>query len=281
MRRRLEGGLQRIFACRFLLASFAAGVVVTALLHAWLWPSHPPNPLATAIATGEIRSVMENAVLEDVPKSGFEELRVPWSTASSSTNPPAIAPKHPLRRYRKVVRSQPIMRTPVASEPPSPVRAEPRRWEELRQPAVSAWAAAKTPLILEETPPSISPVQNNAALLTSLELPPVRVPEAPLPDKLTTQTYNGIVVDAACATPAKVTAREKKDRRCAVSSTTATFALRLDDGQTLRFDSVGNLRAQNAKRKNRWAAKTAAGKEIRAKISGAIVGDQMIVVSIE
>jgi cytoskeleton protein RodZ len=99
--------------------------------------------------------------------------------------------------------------------------------------------------------------------------------------EMKTQTYTGIVLDAVCATHA-VTAGSPgpPDDRCDVSPATALFALRLQDGRILQFDSVGNERVRNANRKNKWVATASSGRPIHAKVSGAVLGDKLIVVSI-
>jgi cytoskeletal protein RodZ len=99
--------------------------------------------------------------------------------------------------------------------------------------------------------------------------------------ELKAQTYNGILVDAVCATH-RVTAVSPGllDDLCDVSATTALFALRLQDGRILRFDSVGNERVRNANRRNKWVATASSGKPVHAKVSGAVLGDKLIVVSI-
>ena len=99
--------------------------------------------------------------------------------------------------------------------------------------------------------------------------------------EMKTQTYTGSVVDAVCATRT-VTAVSPgpPDDRCDVSPATALFALRLQDGRILQFDSVGNERVRNENRKNKWVATASSGKPVHAKVSGAVLGDKLIVVSI-
>ncbi len=97
--------------------------------------------------------------------------------------------------------------------------------------------------------------------------------------KLQAKTYAGTVVDAACATRAG-TAEGLPDGRCGVSPSTELFALRLKDGHILRFDSVGNDRVQNTKKRNAWVATSSSGKPVHAKVSGAVLGDKLIVLSI-
>ena len=108
------------------------------------------------------------------------------------------------------------------------------------------------PLVLE----SNAKQTEVASLLGSPPPPPTAIGEI--------QTYTGIVVDAVCA--------------CAVSPATALFALRLPDGRTLPFDSIGNDRVR--KRKNKWVGAASSGKPVQAKVSGAVLGDKLLVVSI-
>jgi hypothetical protein len=172
--------------------------------------------------------------------------------------------------------------SPATGRAPEPAGEVAQRPRNFSQPTPAALTGASKLSILEESPPTINSGQNNTTLIASLDLPKIQAP-APLPnnfDKLVPRTYNGIVVDAACGASTRVHAGEDKPR-CVISTATAMFALRLEDGQIVRFDSVGNLRAQNAKKKHRWVAKSVAGKDVRAKVNGAIVGDQMIVVSID
>ncbi len=69
---------------------------------------------------------------------------------------------------------------------------------------------------------------------------------------------------------------------CAVSSSTSQFALKTKDGRTLRFDEVGNERAQQViKDKKKWNEAASSGKPIHAKVSGVMNGDQVTVMSID
>jgi hypothetical protein len=57
--------------------------------------------------------------------------------------------------------------------------------------------------------------------------------------------------------------------------------MKLDSGQTVRFDLVGNQRAQDAlKNDKRWTKDLSANKPIRATVSGVLNGDKLIVSSI-
>jgi hypothetical protein len=160
------------------------------------------------------------------------------------------------------------------------------RLRESSNPTLSGAINTSAQESLEKSPATIDPDQNNTALISRSDSQhPISVPEVPLPSskigKLTFRTYDGIILDATCRTLTEVTVPDDQHKDCAISAATVMFAIRLGDGRTLRFDSVGNLRAQNAKLKNRWVAKTVAGKKIRAKVTGAIAGDGLIVASVE
>jgi hypothetical protein len=157
---------------------------------------------------------------------------------------------------------------------------------EFSRPPLSAATNSSAPATVEEIPASIKPAQNSTAVIfpTVDSKHPSPVSEVPLPrsevGKLTIRTYDGTILDAACDTLTEVRV-PNEHQYCAVSAATAMFAIRLGDGQTLQFDSVGNLRAQNAKIKNQWVAKTIAGKKIHATVTGVIAGKDLIVLSVE
>ncbi len=68
---------------------------------------------------------------------------------------------------------------------------------------------------------------------------------------------------------------------CAVSANSNQFGLKMKDGRTLRFDMVGNQRAQEElKNKKKWSEAASSGKQINATVSGVINGDKLIVSSI-
>jgi hypothetical protein len=149
-------------------------------------------------------------------------------------------------------------------------------------------------------------VRTNSILMASLDQPPVALesnmdknevisllgPPPPPPAtvqmlhesetrEMKVQTYTGIVVDAMCATHTVTGApSDPPDDHCDVSPATALFALRLKDGRILQFDSVGNDRARNANRKNKWVATASSEKPVHAKVSGSVLGDILTVVSI-
>jgi len=67
-----------------------------------------------------------------------------------------------------------------------------------------------------------------------------------------------------------------------VSANSSELGMRLDEGKTVRFDLVGNQRAQNAlKDDKRWSKDMSANKPIRVKVSGVLNGDKLIVTSIQ
>lgn len=117
-----------------------------------------------------------------------------------------------------------------------------------------------------------------------------------------TQIYRGTLVDASCSgsgaagtgagSPASADSSggtQKKHKgasaptgSCSVSASTSQFALQMQDGRTVKFDSVGNMRAQTAlKEKKKWSEAASAGKPIRAKVSGTMTGEKLTVVSVD
>ena len=105
------------------------------------------------------------------------------------------------------------------------------------------------------------------------------------PAELKTQAYRGTLMDASCAPASKESggkaAAADQSQGCKVSASTKEFALRTDSGETLRFDSVGNARAEEAiKNKKKWSNDAAAGKPIRAKVIANANGDKLTVMSI-
>ena len=106
------------------------------------------------------------------------------------------------------------------------------------------------------------------------------------PAELKTQTYKGTLIDASCAGASKESsggqaAAADQSQGCKVSASTKEFALRTDSSETFRFDSVGNVRAEEAiKNKKNWSTDAAAGKPIRAKVIANASGDKLTVMSI-
>ena len=134
------------------------------------------------------------------------------------------------------------------------------------------------------------------------------------PAEMKTTTYKGILVDMSCAghttasasTPdasrssstetaagaspgspseqansANRTAADSSSS-CAVTSSSTEFGMKLDkDQQTVRFDLVGNQRAQDAlKNEKSWNKNMTANKPIHVTVTGVLNGDKLIVSSI-
>jgi hypothetical protein len=75
--------------------------------------------------------------------------------------------------------------------------------------------------------------------------------------------------------------RDVGTQNCPVSSSTSMFALKTQDGQLLRFDSVGNARAAaELKNKQKWTKDLADGKPIRATVDGIMSGDTVTVTDV-
>jgi hypothetical protein len=133
---------------------------------------------------------------------------------------------------------------------------------------------------------------------------------ATLPEMKTTD-FKGVLVDMSCSrtstsadtTPAAGGATQTSDHpskapasdqsnsanrsagdsgaSCSVSANSSEFGMKLDDGKTVRFDLVGNARAQDAvKNDKKWSQDISANKPIHAKASGILNGDKLIVTSI-
>ena len=133
--------------------------------------------------------------------------------------------------------------------------------------------------------------------------------------EMKTQSYKGTLVDASCGQSSTATGqtgtehsnsaerstadasgtsgnsgqsksstsadRASSGASCPVTSSTSQFALKMTDGRTLRFDLVGNQRAQEELKNNKkWSKESADGKEIHAKVSGVVSGDKLVVSSI-
>jgi hypothetical protein len=120
---------------------------------------------------------------------------------------------------------------------------------------------------------------------------------AQAPAQMKTLTFHGVLIDASCtaptaagqpaptqgtaeaATPKGSANRSQGD--CAVSSSSSQLGMKLNDGRTVRFDLVGNQRAQDELKNNkRWSKDAAAGKPIHATVDGVLNGDKLVVSSI-
>jgi len=72
------------------------------------------------------------------------------------------------------------------------------------------------------------------------------------------------------------------DQACTPSASTTAFALRLEDGRVVKFDSVGNMRAQEVfKSKKKWQDMASSGKPIHVKVSGMMSDDKLVVMSVQ
>jgi hypothetical protein len=112
-------------------------------------------------------------------------------------------------------------------------------------------------------------------------------------------TYKGTLVDASCAGGSSSAAPPSDSKAasdaktggnnaggggpaCSPSANTTQFGLKLKDGRTIKFDTVGNQRVQEAlKNKKKWSDAVNAGKPIRARVDGAETGDTFTVVSVD
>ena len=100
------------------------------------------------------------------------------------------------------------------------------------------------------------------------------------------KTYKGTLVDASCALPGastgSATPATSGNQACPVSTSTKNFAVRLEDGRTVKVDSVGEVRVQDTiKEKKNWSAAASSGKPIHAKIDGILNGNTLTVVSLK
>lgn len=69
---------------------------------------------------------------------------------------------------------------------------------------------------------------------------------------------------------------------CPVTANSQTLGLKMDNGQVVRFDLVGNQRAQDALKTNKgWNKNMTANKPVKVKIRGVLQGDKLIVSSID
>jgi len=108
--------------------------------------------------------------------------------------------------------------------------------------------------------------------------------------EMKTQTYSGILMDASCAgagaapatSSAGASAGPGGSQSCTVSTNTTQFAMKMKDGNTVRFDDVGNARVQEAmKTRKKWSGSASANKSIQVKASGVLNGDKLTVLSID
>jgi hypothetical protein len=118
--------------------------------------------------------------------------------------------------------------------------------------------------------------------------------------EMKTTNFKGVLVDMACASRSSSSAETKPATAetkpanaetkpaasdtggsCPVSASSSEIGMKLEDGKTVRFDMVGNQRAQDLlKNDKRWSKDISANKPIRAKVSGVLNGDKLIVAAI-
>jgi hypothetical protein len=111
--------------------------------------------------------------------------------------------------------------------------------------------------------------------------------------EMKTTTFKGVLVDMACASRTSNSAETKPvaadakpaasdaGGNCPVSASSNELGMKLEDGKTVRFDLVGNQRAQDAlKNDKRWSKDVSENKPIHAKVSGVLNGDKLIVAAI-
>jgi hypothetical protein len=124
--------------------------------------------------------------------------------------------------------------------------------------------------------------------------------KASAPAEMKTTMFKGVLVDMSCASQASNTtppadsaapasgkassadrAASDSGSNCPVSSSSSKFGMKLDDGRTVRFDLVGNQRAQDTLKTDKgWNKSLTANQPIHAKVSGVLNGDKLIVSSI-
>jgi len=116
---------------------------------------------------------------------------------------------------------------------------------------------------------------------------------ATAPAEMKTSTFRGTLVDMSCASPESGGAEAASDQKntanrdaasgsdCPVSANSSKFGMKMDDGRRVKFDLVGNQRAQDAIKNDKgWNKQITAKKPIRAKVDGVLNGDKLIVSSI-
>ena len=148
----------------------------------------------------------------------------------------------------------------------------------------------------DPVPQSAPPAQDTKATSTA---PAPKQNDSPAAE-MKTRNYSGMLADASCVTagsantPAAAatakTAVGEADRAvtagqgqsCPVSASTTKFAIKLKEGQIVKLDDVGNLRAQETlKNKKNWNDAAASGKSINVNANGVLAGDQLITMSIK
>ena len=117
--------------------------------------------------------------------------------------------------------------------------------------------------------------------------------------EMKTTTYRGTLVDLSCGSATAATASAASDTsspntaassanraagdtsNCPATASSSQFGLKMENGQVVRFDLVGNQRAQDEFKNNKkWTSAASSNKAIMVKISGVMQGDKLIVSSI-
>ena len=161
-------------------------------------------------------------------------------------------------------------------------------------------------LAVGQTPPPNPPAQENTKpdakpdAKSDAKTGAATTPGSPALAEMKTTNFKGVLVDMACASRSSSTAETKPASAetkpastetkpaasdtggsCPVSASSSEIGMKLDDGKTVRFDLVGNQRAQDLlKNDKRWSKDIGANKPIRAKVSGVLNGDKLIVAAI-
>ena len=149
----------------------------------------------------------------------------------------------------------------------------------------------------QTTTPTQATPQSNAPSGTNT--PATASSGSATPSQMQTKTYKGVLVDMSCASKASLSttpntqsqqpadqnsanrAASDGNSSCQVSSSTTELGMKMNDGRTVRFDLVGNQRAQDSlKNDKHWSKDLSAGKPIHATVIGVLNGDKMIVSSI-
>jgi len=161
----------------------------------------------------------------------------------------------------------------------------------------------------QESPQSTSPARTPTESTAAQPTDKTSGQSADRLPEMKTQSYSGTLVDASCAgagsgsaataptsstkpapnsadrsvpSTAERTSGSGSSQSCTLSASATQFALQMKDGQTVRFDDVGNTRAQEAiKNKKKWSEAIAANKPLRVKISAVLSGDKLTVMSVD
>ena len=123
--------------------------------------------------------------------------------------------------------------------------------------------------------------------------------QQPPPAEMKTMTYKGVLVDLACGsatsstapaattppsgTPAPAaTSADRASGDCPVTANSTRLGLKMDDGKVVKFDLVGQQRAQDGLKANKgWAKNIAANKPLKVKVRGVLQGEKLIASSID